>query len=542
MPADVKALRSEAFVPMGEVVRRDAGAIVERWCRRVVEEQPKARRVHHETLKNDLPRFLEELGQSLAAADDAEDCGHCRPARDHGSQRWEAGWSLGEVVQDYQVLRLVLLEYLEETLDRPLQSREVRAMGLELDEAIAASVGRYVRHRDEQTREQAEGLQDAHRRKDEFLALLGHELRNPLAPLRNALQVLALRGGDAETRSWARSIMERQLHHLTRMVDDLLDVSRISLGKIDLRSGPIDLAAVAAAAVEATRPLIDARGHRLSVELPRGPLRVRGDATRLTQVLVNLLTNAAKYTPEGGQIRLAAGREGDGAVVRVRDNGVGIPPEMLPKVFDLFIQVEQSLERSQGGLGIGLTLVQRLVELHGGSVAASSEGVGKGSEFAVRLPLLADEAAGDAGGAKGEPVPPAARRILVVEDNKDSAESLAMLLRLQGHEVATAHDGTKGLEEAARSLPGVVLLDIGLPGLSGYDVARRLRATSGLEKALLIALTGYGGEADRQRSHEAGFNAHLVKPVDPDELNELLAGAEWSPPPASPGAGDVSPE
>ena len=325
----------------------------------------------------------------------------------------------------------------------------------------------------------AEELVEADRRKDEFLAMLGHELRNPLAPIRNALQLVRL--GRLETRPEVRDahdIIERQVENLVRLVDDLLDVGRITSGKIQLQKERIDLAAVVARAVEGARPLIDARRHTLEVNLPEVPVPVEADPVRLAQVLWNLLNNAAKYTPDGGRITLTVER-GDEAVVRVRDTGMGIAPEMLPRVFDLFTQVERTLDRAEGGLGIGLTLVRRLTEMHGGTVAAPSEGQGQGSEFVVRLPVLPDEAPAAGPGkpaAEERRVAPASgRRILVVDDNRDSAESLAMLLRLFGNDVRTAQDGRLALEVAAAYRPDVVLLDIGLPGLDGLEVCRRLR-------------------------------------------------------------------
>ena len=367
-------------------------------------------------------------------------------------------------------------------------------------------------------------LEEADHRKDEFLAMLAHELRNPLAPLRNALHIVRQRGPDrrAVTRH-ALDLMDRQVGHLVRLVDDLLDVSRITRGKVELRKEAIDLAEAATRAVESARPLIDARRHRLTYEGPPAPVRVEADPVRLTQVIGNLLTNAAKYTDEGGRITLTVGWEAGEAVVRVRDTGVGIAPEMLPRVFDLFTQVERTLDRAQGGLGIGLTLVRSLVELHGGSVQAFSGGVGAGSEFVVRLPARADAEDRGRETRPGVAAPVTPRRILVVDDNLDSAETLAQLLQLSGHQARTAHNGPGALAAAGAFRPEVVLLDIGLPGMDGYEVARRLRAGPGGEKMLLVAQTGYGQEEDRCRSRQAGFDAHLVKPVDPGALQALLA-------------------
>ena len=370
-------------------------------------------------------------------------------------------------------------------------------------------------------------IREADRHKDEFLAMLAHELRNPLAPLTNALHMLrpdGLEGAEAEE---VRAIAERQVRHLTRLVDDLLDVSRINNGKIQLRKGRVDLGAAVARGVDSARPLIESRRHELSVALPAEPVPLEADAARLEQVLSNLLNNAAKYTEPGGRIDLQAGRDGDEAFVRIRDTGIGIAPELLPRVFDLFTQEERSLDRSQGGLGIGLTLVRRLVELHGGSVVASSGGVGRGSEFVVRLPsgpvVEEDRPAGVPGGAPTGPEDATPKRVLVVDDNEDGARLLARLLRSCGHQTTLAHDGPAALEAAIAHPPDVVLLDIGLPGMDGFEVARRLRELDGPNRALLVALTGYGREDDMRRSREAGFDHHMIKPVDPQALSDLLA-------------------
>jgi len=370
-------------------------------------------------------------------------------------------------------------------------------------------------------------IREADRHKDEFLAMLAHELRNPLAPLMNALHMLrpdGLVGPEAEQ---VRGIAERQVRHLTRLVDDLLDVSRISTGKIHLRKARVDLDAVVASAVDSARLLIESRRHELAVIMPPEPILLEADAARLEQVLANLLNNAAKYTEPGGRIELVAGRDGGEAVVRVRDTGIGIDPELLPRVFDLFTQAERSLDRSQGGLGIGLTLVRRLVELHDGSVAVASEGVGRGSEFVVRIPTGTPAGCvdrdGDRPAGRAEPAEAAPRRVLVVDDNVDGARLLARLLRSGGHQAEVAHDGPTALAAALAHSPDVVLLDIGLPGMDGFEVARRLREREGPNRALLVATTGYGREDDLRRSREAGFDHHMVKPLDPRVLSDLLA-------------------
>ncbi len=371
-------------------------------------------------------------------------------------------------------------------------------------------------------------LAEADLRKNQFLAMLGHELRNPLAPLRNALHILQRLGPDQPDTTWATDVIERQTALMTRLVNDLLDVSRITSGKVRLHKEPVNVAAVVARAVEMSRQLLDDRRHELTVALPDEPAWLDADPMRLTQVLANLLNNASKYTDEGGRIRLTVEREGGEAVLRVRDTGVGIAAEMLPRVFDLFTQADHSLAHAQGGLGIGLTMVHSLVEMHGGSVRGFSAGLGQGSEFVVRLPLLAEPpAAADAEEEdNGLRIPPSPRRVLVVDDNRDGSNSLALLLKMRGHEVQVAHDGATALVTALAMRPEVVLLDIGLPDLDGYEVARRLRNEAGTKEALLVALTGYGQEDDRRRSREAGFDHHLVKPVDFDDVQALLAAGE----------------
>ena len=377
------------------------------------------------------------------------------------------------------------------------------------------------------TLEQAQALADLDHRKDEFLAMLSHELRNPLAPILNAVHLLRLQKNEDPLQRQARTIIERQVGQLKHLVDDLLEVSRISSGRVQLRQQQIVLGDIARRAVETAQPLITQHRHALTVSMPPEPICLQADAARLEQVLVNLLTNAAKYTEDGGRIALTIERttssEGDTAVLRVRDSGIGIAPELLPHVFDLFTQADRSLDRSQGGLGIGLCLVQRLVELHGGSVEVSSV-VGQGSEFVVRLPVVVASLP-VAAPLLIQPLQQGAKtcRVLLVDDNVDAAQTVAMLLDMSGHQCRMAHDGPSGLDAALAWQPDVVLLDIGLPGLNGYEVARQIRQQPLLKNVVLIALTGYGLEADRQRSQEAGFDHHLVKPADFDEIEKILA-------------------
>ena len=373
-------------------------------------------------------------------------------------------------------------------------------------------------------------LAKADRRKNEFLAMLAHELRNPLAPICNALQIMRLTASrerqrpEDETVQSASAMMERQVGQMVRLVDDLLDVSRISQGKIELRSGRIDLASVVHHAVEAIRPQCKSMDHALTVTLPPKPIFLNADSTRLAQVVGNLLNNASKFTDKGGQIWLTVEREGKQAVIRVRDNGIGIAADQLPRIFEMFVQIDTSLERSVSGLGIGLTLVKTLVEMHDGTVEVHSAGVGQGSELVVRLPIVVEPPKPPPPEPTvSEPTTMITRRILVVDDNRDSAESLAMLLKLTGHETHTAYDGLEAVAAAATVLPDMVLLDIGLPKLNGYDACRKIRQQPWGKGMVLIALTGWGQDEDRRKSQEAGFDGHLVKPVDHATLTKLLA-------------------
>jgi signal transduction histidine kinase len=365
-----------------------------------------------------------------------------------------------------------------------------------------------------------QAAENANRAKDEFLAMLGHELRNPLAPILTALQLLRLRGVQAGERE--RTVIERQVRHLVGLVDDLLDVSRITRGKIRLSRVPTELCEAVAKGIELASPLLEQHQHDLAVEVPTQGLAVLADPDRLAQVVSNLLTNAAKYTPPGGQIRVSATLDGQDVVLRVRDTGMGIDPAMLPRVFDLFTQDRQAIDRAQGGLGLGLAIVRSLVALHGGSVVARSKGRGRGSEFIVRLPRLPMETASIDQDVAVPPETDSGLRVLVVDDNEDAALMLAEALTQAGHQIAVAHDGPKALQVVSQFKPDVALLDIGLPVMDGFELARQLRANGEVPSVRLIAITGYGQEHDRQRSLAAGFDAHLVKPVDVQQLSELI--------------------
>ena len=396
----------------------------------------------------------------------------------------------------------------------------------------------------------AQALKEADRHKDEFLAMLAHELRNPLAPIHSAVELMRLRPLADPQLVWARDVIARQLTSLTRLVDDLLDVSRITRGKINLTRQAVELDALISRAVETVHPLFDDRKHELTLELPEPGVMVFGDSTRLTQAIANVLGNAAKYTDTGGRIALSAVVRADDVEIRIRDNGIGIRPELLPYVFELFTQLDRADGRTQGGLGIGLALVQRLVQMHGGDVTALSTGPGEGSEFVIRLPVLRENevpvaaqsdpdaaepeavlAVAPSGAEMASVVTPLvtagaarlARRILIADDNNDALESLATLLQLSGHEVFTATNGGTALQSAERHMPEVVLLDIGMPMLDGYEVAKRIRAQPWGQRITLVALTGWGQDSDRRRSREAGFDSHLVKPLDLETLTDLLA-------------------
>jgi two-component system CheB/CheR fusion protein len=403
-----------------------------------------------------------------------------------------------------------------------------RNMTVRLGDGVAVSFTDVTHRRllEDALRQRNEALVEADRRKDEFLATLAHELRNPLAPIRNAVELLHRAGDDAQMLARVRDLMERQVAQMVRLIDDLLDLSRISHDRLTLRRETVTLREVVESAIETSRPLIEERGHALAVELPEEEVWLHADLTRLAQVLVNLLNNSAKYTEPGGHIRLAAQREHSEVVIRVEDDGIGIPDEVLPHVFEMFTQADRSLDRSKGGLGIGLTLVRRLVEMHTGKIEVASVR-GQGTTFTIRLPTLsAPGRALPARGREARAAPAGRQRVLVVDDNIDSATSLATLLNLSGNETRMAHDGVEAIAAAERFRPEVVLLDIGLPGRNGYDVARHIRAQGWGKSALLVAITGWGQDEDRRRSEEAGFDAHLVKPIDPVMLEQLLVARE----------------
>ncbi len=448
-----------------------------------------------------------------------------RPELRTAGEAGRAGGWLAAPLVGRNTQRLGVIQLLDKTADDFTED----------DEALLAQLAQIATVAIENARLYEE-LRRKDQRKDEFLAMLAHELRNPLAAIRNAVALGSDQASAADI-EWSMEVINRQMRQLSRLIDDLLDVSRITQGKVQLRKEPIDAAAVLGSAVETVRPLMEERQHELTVALRPGTLQLEADPTRLEQIVVNLLANAARYTEKGGEISLRARHEDDKIVIRVRDNGVGIPPEKLPLMFELFAQGDRTLARSEGGLGIGLTLVRSLTEMHGGTVEASSEGKGKGSEFIVRLPASPAVSASAAGmvapadparaarmPAATKAAPPAGpkRRVLVVDDNVDSARGTALILNRNGHEVRVAYDGPGAVAAAQEFLPEFVLLDIGLPGMDGYEVARHLRQDANLAGLTLVAVSGYGQESDRRRSQEAGFDQHLVKPVDPGVLLGLL--------------------
>jgi len=356
--------------------------------------------------------------------------------------------------------------------------------------------------------------------------MLAHELRNPLAPVQNAVQILRLKSPADSQLQWATDVIQRQTQHMARLLDDLLDVSRITSNKLELRKERIELAGLIRVSIETSRPAIERGGHVLGVTLPAEPIYIEGDTMRLIQVFSNLLNNAAKFSKRGGHIWLTAASEGETVQVSVRDTGIGMASQMLPRIFDMFAQTGRSIEQTAGGLGIGLAVARRLVEMHGGSIAARSQGLGKGSEFVVLLPNAARAPHGSSTTETEAAKDVVKRRILVADDNPDALESLAMMLEIMGHEVRMAHDGLEALEAAIDFQPDVVLLDIGMPRLNGYDTARRIRQEPWGKNVLLVAVTGWGQETDKRQTKEAGFDLHLVKPIDPDVLATALASAQ----------------
>jgi signal transduction histidine kinase/ActR/RegA family two-component response regulator len=407
-------------------------------------------------------------------------------------------------------------------LERPASARTLLSS---VQAALRARARQYqLREQIEALRASEQALRDADRRKDSFLATLAHELRNPLAPIRTAAQILGSQRLEPQQLHWAQQVIQRQVAHMALLLDDLLDIARITQGKLELKMERVRLTEIVDAAVETARPLLDSKHHQLTVTLPSEQLVLQTDPVRLSQILSNLLTNAAKYTDPAGHIELSGGVQNDTLCLSVKDDGIGIAPEALTKIFDMFSQIDSASVRAEGGLGIGLALVKGLLELHGGTIEATSEGLGQGSKFTVHVPLVASTPTQKrASGADTPPLATAGRRVMVADDNTDAAEALAMLLELAGHEVRVAHGGRAALAIAQTFRPDVALLDIGMPDLSGYEVAKELRRLSWGAGICLVALTGWGRDDDRQRAMVAGFDRHLTKPIDAGALQALLA-------------------
>ena len=473
-------------------------------------------------------RAVELWGREPAPGDtDERFCGSFKLFRPDGSFMPHDQCPMAEVVSG----KMAQVCDAEVLIERPEGSRvtvvvNIRPLKNEAREVTGAINCFYDiterKHGEEQLREYVAKLADSDRRKSEFLALLAHELRNPLATIRSGLKIM--RHTDAPGVDRVTALMERQVAHLVGLVDDLLDVNRISRGKIELHRARIELATIVQTAVEPARSLSERMGHELVITLPPEPIWVNVDPLRLAQVVGNLLDNACKFTEKGGCIRLSVELEGEQAVIRIRDNGIGIAADQLPLIFEMFVQADVSIERVASGLGIGLALVKNLVEMHGGTVEAHSAGLGHGSEFVVRLPITAGAPRTLSEGLSvNELANTTVRRILVVDDNRDAAESLEMLLKLAGHETHIAHDGLEAVQTAAQVRPDLILLDIGLPKINGYEAARRIRNQPWGKSVVLVALTGWGQEEDRQKSRESGFDGHMIKPVDPDVLTNLLA-------------------
>jgi signal transduction histidine kinase/CheY-like chemotaxis protein len=524
LPLNPEAIWSERFAEIGNVIESDCELIIDRWALRAQEEQAGAVHAHFAEMRNKLPALLRAIGLALAQSGEELALRRCLIAMEHGEQRWKSGWRLAEVVRDYQILRLVIFDHLDQTLNHlPLTMRETMAVGLALDEAISASVVAYVAHQEREMREVNERL-------NEFLAILGHELRNPLSAIVTTLHLLKLQSRADHSQQEAYGVLDRQVTQLTRLLDDMLDVSRIARGKLELAKEPIVAQEAIRRAVETTRSLFAARGHELTVNIPESPIRLLADPGRLEQVLTNLLTNAAKYTPPDGQVAVELAAEDSHAVIHVRDNGAGISADMLPQIFQMFTQMPQ--HRGQG-LGIGLSLAKQLVDMHDGALEARSDGPNQGSVFTCRLPLGLPS-------AKTQVAPPSIPlmtragsperyRILVVDDQVDALHELCLLLKLFGHEVHPAHSGQEAVTLASQVRPQVVLLDLRMPEMDGFETARRLRDLPDMEGALVVAMTGFAGGLDHEQTSQAGFDQHLTKPVSFETVQLLLSNCQRAP-------------
>ena len=524
MTIETERIRAEPHQEIGSIILDDAELLVERWAERAKAEQPTAARAYHAALRNQLLPFLEAVGEGLRQSGNRNPREHRIEAVEHGEQRWDNGWSLTELVRDYQILQLVILEHLERELDRLLGYREAMAVGVFIDDAIAVSIAAFVRSHEQNIRaiEKAstDAMLEAQARKDNFLALVVHELRNPVHPIVNGIETLnvLLRESDTPIRN-AVHVIKRQSRHLARILDDLADLSRMAQGRLELQKAVIDVRDVIDQAVQSCEGLIAEREHRLIKDIDSRPLTVHGDATRLIQVMVNLLKNAARYTPPGGNVTIAAHHRDSSIAITVSDSGAGISPDMLEKVFDMYTRSNEATEAAPDGLGIGLALVRQVVLLHGGEVKAFSDGIGAGARFTVTLPAYVGSESVDR--PTPEPVHLPSYRILVVDDDPDGRESLCALLRVMGHQVDSAGDAVEGIAVALKGDYQAAFVDIALPSHSGLEVAHAIRRERG-SRMLLVGLAG-GAELDEaDRARQAGFDLHLAKPLDSDAIADLL--------------------
>jgi two-component system CheB/CheR fusion protein len=517
-----------------QFLREQRDEIVRVWEASVAEESQRIA-LTGSVLRDHVPELVSELADWMETANE-RDAGPPMNAASvaHSASRLEHGFELGQLIHEVRLLRNAILSLLlaRETTEQEGHSRgmatrvvELARLNMGLDFAIAEGVEWFVEERERRlltlANREIQLAREADRRKSDFLAVLSHELRNPLAPILNGLHIIDRAEPGSEPARRAREIVHRQTRHLTKLVDDLLDTTRLAHGKIDLHREHFELKQLASATFDDHREIFARRGVAVSLEMDPAPASIHGDPIRIAQILSNLMQNAAKFTPTGGQVSVAVHTEGGYALLRIRDNGVGMERDALKEVFEPFVQGRQNIARQQGGLGLGLALVKGLIELHGGSVSARSAGVGRGSEFIVTLPL-APASPPTTPAPLPEPGQREPRLILIIEDNIDGGDALAQMLELWGHQVHIARDGESGIALASDLKPDIVLCDLGLPDIDGYAVARALRADGSLHATRLIALTGYAQPDDRQRVLEAGFDAHLAKPVPLDELDELL--------------------
>jgi signal transduction histidine kinase/ActR/RegA family two-component response regulator len=523
METTIRHLRAEQHVAIGDVIQRSVAELIARWAERAKAEQPTAARVHLDVLMDHLPAFLAELGRSLATAGDDSDRPR-RQAGEHGDQRWDVGWSITELVRDYQILRVVLAEFLEESLGRRLAARESLVLNVAIDDAIESAVAAFAASQSTPGTATTTTRNEALELLLNVLGVVGHELRNPLAPLRNSLEILRIAGSDTVRVEKTRQIMERQLQVLGRLVEDLMDLPRLARGKMSIVRERVDLTRLVRASTEDRRRGLEAAGLALKADIPSGPLWMIGDETRLTQAFGNLISNAQKFTDRGGSVTVRlvvpATRR---AIVSVSDTGVGIDVAVLPRVFEAYTQAAKIPDPNRGGLGLGLALVKGVVELHGGLVTAASDGIGTGATFTVELPLCETAEPWHVAYSADSMTLVTPRRVLIIEDNLDSAESLKLYLELHGHTVTVASSGQGGLEAARAVSPEVVLCDVGLPVMDGYAVAAELRRSVSPPPDLIIAISGGKARQGPDGEPDQVFDYYLLKPADPAQVARLLS-------------------